>query len=214
MNISLLGLLSGSSCQDGIDTGGEIVAEFVDAVDLARVMSGSELWLAATDRPRGGVGIPRGFEVDQGVANHVRGGIGCAEMAEGFIYKAGRGLAVAACGAWGFGCNAPARDVFGLQFEQLEEAALAGIDLLNWEIAAADARLIGQNEEWNALLDERMHRCFNAGQELDLIRLADVVDVANQCAVAVSEDRELRSGICVARVEPDVFHVRGLRAEG
>ncbi len=97
-----------------VDAGGEIVPKFVGAVDLARVMSGSELWLTATDRPSGGVGIPRSFEVDQGVANHVRGGIGCDEMAEGFIDKAGRGLAVAACGAGSFGCDAPTGDVFGL----------------------------------------------------------------------------------------------------
>jgi hypothetical protein len=47
-----------------------------------------------------------------------------------------------------------------------------------------------------------------------LIGIIDVVDVANECAVAVGEDRELWSGICEARVEPDVFHVRGLRLEG
>ena len=97
-----------------VDAGGEIVPKFVGAVDLARVVGGSELRLAAADGPGGGVGVPCGFEVDQGVANHVGGGIGCAEMAEGFIDKAGRGLAVAACGAGSFGCDAPTGDVFGL----------------------------------------------------------------------------------------------------
>ena len=59
------------------------------------------------------------------------------------------------------------------------EAALAGVHLLYWKIAAADAGLIGQDEKGNALLDESMHRCFDAGQELDLLGITDVVDVAN-----------------------------------
>ena len=165
------------------------------------------MWLAAADGPSGGVGIPRGFEVDEGVTDHVSGCMGSVEMAECFINEACRGLAIAACGAGSFGCDAPACDVLWLQFEQFEQAALAGIGLLNREVAAADARLIREDEKRNALVDEAMHRFFDAGEEFNLRGLADVVDVADECAVTVGEDRELRSGISVARVEPDVFQL-------
>ena len=46
-----------------------------------------------------------------------------------------------------------------------------------------------------------------------MLGVTDVVDVANQRAVAVGEDREFRRGIGEAWVEPDVFHVRELRSE-
>ena len=213
MNISLCGFSSGASCQDGIDTGWEIVAKFVDAVDLACVMSGGELRLTTADRPSGGIGIPGGFEVDEGVADHVGGCVRSVEMGECFIDEARRGLAVAAFGAGRFRRDAPACDVFGRNLQELKEATLAGIDLLNREVAAADAGLIRQNEKGNALVDEAMHRFFDAGQELDLIGLADVVDVADQSAVAVGKDGEFRSGIGEAWVEPDVVHIRGLRGE-
>ena len=82
--------------------------------------------------------------------------------------------------------------------------------MLNREIAAADAGLIGEHEKGNALVNEAMHRVFDARQELNLIGIADVIDVANQGPVAVGEDGQFRSGICEARIEPDVFQL-GIR---
>ena len=44
-----------------------------------------------------------------------------------------------------------------------------------------------------------------------MLGVTDVVDVANQRAVAVSEDRELRCGIGEAWVEPDVVHIERVK---
>ena len=127
-------------------------------------MGGSELWLAATDCPSGCIGIPSGFEVNEGVADHMRGGILRTEMFERFTDEPRRGLAVAAFGAGRFRRDAPACDVFGRNLQELKEATLAGIDLLDREVAAADAGLVSQNEERNAPFDERVDGFFDIRQ--------------------------------------------------
>ena len=127
-------------------------------------MGGGELWLAATDGPGSRIGVPSGFEVNEGVADHMRGGILRTEMFERFTDEPRRGLAVAAFGAGRFRRDAPACDVFGRNLQELKEATLAGIDLLDREVAAADAGLVSQNEERNAPFDERVDGFFDIRQ--------------------------------------------------
>ena len=81
--------------------------------------------------------------------------------------------------------------------------------LLNRKVAAADAGLVGENIKGNASGDEFVDCIFDARQQLDLIRLADVVDVANERAVAIGKDCELGIAVREAWIEPDVFHVEG-----
>ena len=130
-------------------------------------------------------------------------------MLEGFVDEARRRFTIAAFGAGCFGGDAPSGDVFWLKIKEFEESALAGMHLLNREIAAADARLVGQNEKGNAAGNELVDAVFDAGQEFDLIGVTDVIHVADQGAVAIGEDCEAGCGVCEAWVEPDVFQEVG-----
>lgn len=174
--------------EDPFAGGGEVVDHDGVAELVALVFLGGAAVAGAHEQASGAAGVPAGFEIDELVADDVAPGEVEIEVLGGLLEEGGRGFASAARLIGGFRGDVEAVEghVFGGEFRL--DVGVDAIHVGHGEVTAADAGLVGDDEEEEAGFLQAAQGFGRAGDELHLLGFVEIVFVGDERAVAVEED--------------------------
>lgn len=132
--------------------------------------------------------VPAAFQIDELVTNHVAAGEVEPEFIAGIEEELWGRFASATGLVGGFRCKIDAFQPDVVGSESLGDALVDGMHLGLGVVTPADTRLIGDDDEGEAGLDELEEGLRRAWEEDGLVRVAQVVAFFDQGAIAVQED--------------------------
>jgi hypothetical protein len=165
------------------------VVHYDCAVQLFRSGSFHLITVACPDEEgRSEAGIPSGLEIDPFVAHKIAGGKVEAKLIARFEQKTGGRFAAVNGLAGRFRGDINALELYAVIGKFALEPVMDPRDVGQSEEAAADARLVGDQEQEEASVVQLLESRGGTGQENQLIRIVQVVALLDEGSVAVEKD--------------------------